>query len=248
MPLLLPGNGAFPAAGYLHPGGTEDDVKPVSHWVVADFDSSVREAASELGCQALLAMLQHPGQLIQLSLAWILGNASSRVQCWLETVAFQAISKAALLTPRIRVCLHSCHSHDEHEAAAAAPCSPGSKLRHSCLRRSGGPGAAGHGDGVPAGEPAGRAARARAAAGGRRHLPPRAAAQPSGPRCGSRAWPLCWSTTGTESRAISSVSRAICVNEQILKVTSSLKRFSPPRDTHSRWSRLLLLQWLCRLT
>ncbi len=42
VPLLLPGNGAFPAAGYLHPGGTEDDIKPVSHWVVADFDSPVR--------------------------------------------------------------------------------------------------------------------------------------------------------------------------------------------------------------
>ncbi len=42
VPLLLPGNGAFPAVGYLHPGGTEDNTKPVSHWVVADFDSLVR--------------------------------------------------------------------------------------------------------------------------------------------------------------------------------------------------------------
>ena len=41
-PLLLPGNGAFPAVGYLHPTGTEDDVKAASHWVVADFDSPVR--------------------------------------------------------------------------------------------------------------------------------------------------------------------------------------------------------------
>ena len=42
VPLLLPGNGAFPAAGYLHPAGTEDGVKAVSFWVVADFDTPVR--------------------------------------------------------------------------------------------------------------------------------------------------------------------------------------------------------------
>ena len=46
VPLLLPGNGAFPAAGYLHPAGTEDDVKAASHWVVADFDSPVRSCSN----------------------------------------------------------------------------------------------------------------------------------------------------------------------------------------------------------
>ncbi len=45
VPLLLPGNGAFPASGYLHPAGTEDDVKAASHWVVADFNTPVRRCA-----------------------------------------------------------------------------------------------------------------------------------------------------------------------------------------------------------
>ena len=41
-PELNPRQAPWAQLGYLHHAGSEDDVKGISHWIVADFDGKVR--------------------------------------------------------------------------------------------------------------------------------------------------------------------------------------------------------------
>lgn len=44
-PPLTPLRGPLQSLGYLHKPGTEDDLKPITHWVVADVATQVEQLA-----------------------------------------------------------------------------------------------------------------------------------------------------------------------------------------------------------